>query len=277
MYNLDAAIACATNQSWLGFTTAGLMQTLYIDEDCPVTETMRRIERLCKGRGFDYRTEKDFLNNFHLSPMCGVKVDSKEHFESIEDTLADHKIAMVFIDALVAVHDKDENLNIEMRGVMRDRLRVLMRKGKVGMEVMHHVSRPHKDAPVTNALKSRGATEILNASDQACLFEQEDENLSGTLTMCRSRVLARPWPKKMKVVMLDVEDATICVSGTTGSGAGKAFETTCKIAQLGINRLSVRDAQERLQKDGLEVSIGTVQTGMLPFSRLNTRKKSASA
>lgn len=209
---LDLAIAGALEQCWMG-QQCTKFSSLIFDEDGSEVETVRRYRRLCMARECDTNDERLTLS-FSMIPAQGLKLDDKLQVQRVQDTIEAYKPDLVIFDALVAIHGREENSNNEMKFVMRDRIRALMRNTGVTVALVHHLGKASEvTAPGTGQI--RGATEIVNASDAALLAKSEDGG--HRLSMVRSKMIPKDlWPKPLEYSLTDDNDSTyICLRRMT--------------------------------------------------------------
>ena len=166
---LDLAIAGALEQCWMGQQCVKF-SSLIFDEDGSEIETVRRYKRLCAARLVAHDDPR-LKESFSMIPAQGLKLDDKLQVQRVQDTIEAYKPDLVGLDALVAIHGREENSNNEMKFVMRDRIRALMRITGVTVPLVHHLG---KSGEVSGIGQIRGATEIVNASDAALLAKSED-------------------------------------------------------------------------------------------------------
>lgn len=198
---LDLGIALASGQPWLGQPTQPA-KVLYVDEDGQIAETVRRLQRLCSGRAIE---PPQLADKLWLAPAQGFKIDSPTLYHDLASTSTRLGVDLIVIDALVAIHDSDENDNKGMGFIMRGLLRTLMRDTGAGILLIHHEGKPSENR--SGIFKARGATEIINSSDAAISCTSTKD--SHLLTTLRSRVLGRPdWPAPLSYDIIDNDSVT---------------------------------------------------------------------
>lgn len=239
---LDLAIAGALEQCWMG-QQCHRFSSLIFDEDGSEIESVRRFKRLCAARDVAANDPR-LLASFSMIPAQGLKLDDLSTVQRVQDTIGAYSPDFVIFDALVAIHGREENSNNEMKLVMRDRIRALMRNTGVTVALVHHLG---KSSEVTSGIgQIRGATEIVNASDAALLAKSEEGG--HRLSMVRSKMIPKDdWPKPLEYSLTDDADSTyICLRRMTDDqlramyAGGKTYrqlEAETGISKSRLNRI----------------------------------------
>jgi len=255
---LDLAIAIAAGRRWLGHEVekGGV---LYLDEDGQEGETKRRLKALCAARGLD---PASLQGSLYVNAPSGLQIESGDTFADVKDAALSVNATLIVVDALVAMHSRDENSSNQMKAVMRSGLRPLMRHTGAGMLIVHHAGKPSDDNRGTN--RARGSTEIINSTDAALFLSQR--KTGPRLEMIRSRVLARTlWPATLKIEVAGTEKISILAKVST------TVDTVTNLIEskglLSAN-LTQRQILDSLHEWGCQCSLGTVNKAMKVLGKI---------
>jgi hypothetical protein len=185
---------------------------------------------------------------------CGLRVDNPLHYEAIRETAIALNAELIIFDALVAIHNSEEQDNKGMAYIMRGCLRRLMRDTGAGILLLHHLSKPNDKNWGSFLHRARGASEIVNACDAALGLSAHRGGFS-ILETCRNRFIAeRDWPDKLKITLEDN-----CASTTiTAHLETKLEEVVAIIAKHKLESLTVRATYDALSTLGYKFSRATI-------------------
>ena len=240
---LDLAIALAVGDCWMGQDCA-ITRSVYFDEDGSEIESVRRYRRLCAARELK-PDDPRLVANFSMVPAQGLHLEKADIVARVCDTIEAYGAHLVIFDALVAIHGMEENSNNEMKFIMRERIRAIMRVKGVTVLLIHHLAKAN-ELSIPGTSQIRGAGEIVNASDAALLAKAKDGGHQ--LSMVRSKMIAKDkWPAALEYQLMDRDDSThIALSRLTDDQlrhmhqAGKTFrqlEQETGISRSRLNRI----------------------------------------
>lgn len=143
---LSIAKAFLTGQPlWGKFPVLEQGSVLLIDEETPRPFLKERIPRMRFDRGLP----------FYVIHFQGVKIDTDEGMEALEEALDKINPKVLIIDSFIRIHSADENKTKDMARVM-DRLRKIVNRGLTVILIAHHGK--GQDRPAEEKL--RGVSEI---------------------------------------------------------------------------------------------------------------------
>ncbi|GEM_PF-3873272 len=167
MFAFCLAKSLVTGEKFLGqFEIKKKCGVLIVDEENSKPHLRERME----GMGF---TEDMPVNFLHFQ---GVKLDKEDLFAELMCIIESSKPDFIIFDALIRMHDKDENSNSEMSKIM-GKLREIVGKTDVTVLLIHH---DRKNTDGSSKQKARGASDIIGAVDCHLSLEKQKD---GTLIL----------------------------------------------------------------------------------------------
>lgn len=248
---LDICIALASGQETIFGTKHDPIRVGIFDEDGGRRRLKRRLKALCNGRSIDYH---DILGKtLFVNPRHGIDIWNPTTFKEVHAAIETNQLQLSMVDALIAIHSLVENNNDDMKKIMRDRFVALIDATGCGFSVLHHEGKQGEVAK-TGVQRSRGATEIINSSDDA--WEITEGQTHRIVTRLRTRdLLDDEWPAPLEYHLLRTDSGMKMYPGrnTLVTALARAM------ADLKLSTtLTVRDAQSRLAEAGHKASTESV-------------------
>jgi hypothetical protein len=259
-FGLDLAISVASKTPCLDrFEVEQPGRSLvYLAEDS-LPQVRRRIAGICQHRRLDLQTLDLFVVT---SPS--LRLDSSEDQARLDATLAQLRPRLVLLDPLVRLHHIDENSAAEISALLGG-LRLLQRKHKAAIAVVHHVGKRSR-SQLGQAL--RGSTDLHAWSDSAAYLVRKRDRLELTL---EHRSAPAPDPFAIELVGDDPASAhlQVCVDDESSRSSaipepplGELLRKRLADAPEPLSRASLRrelrvnnqrlgDALLRLERDGV--------------------------
>ncbi len=162
--SLHVAISLATGGKVFGRFSTKRSVVLYVDEDSGDARLMKERLNLLKA---SETSEIEFIYR------SGVRLDDKSSVDRLVRTVEDQKAGMVILDALVSLHDQDENASGQMRRVF-DGVRRLVDAGAAVL-IVHHRRKDGFVGTGRGAQSLRGSSDILAAADGHLMLDVHGE------------------------------------------------------------------------------------------------------
>jgi hypothetical protein len=157
------AKSLVTGEKFLGkFEIKKKCKVLIVDEENSKPHLRERIEKM----GFTKDMQVCFLH------FQGIKLDDLTMYSSLMAIIDSLKPDFIIFDALIRLHDRDENSNSEMSKVM-SKLREIVGKTDATVLVIHH---DKKSSEGSAKLKARGASDIIGAVDCHLSLEKKNDD-----------------------------------------------------------------------------------------------------
>lgn len=181
--------SCIANGSdaWDTFSTTKT-NVLIVDEE----NNPRLIQDRCNKLSVD-------SEDIHLTFREGIKIDDEKWLSKLLEVLSKYKIGIVFFDALIRIHTRDENSAQEM-AVLFDAFKQIL-KLDCDVAFTHH-HRKEENSPYSRKQYSmRGSSEILAQVDSHISLDKTGGKIIVTQTKSRYAIEIEPF--RLELVSLD--------------------------------------------------------------------------
>lgn len=139
----------------------GVASVLIAEEEGPRASTRERLLAICNGMGVDPAS----LNNVHFAFHQGVKLDQKKWRERLCKKVEEVKARLLILDAIVYMHDGDENKVADMAPV-RETMHAVRSLGCTTMFLAHTDKARGEDPKADIDSQVRGSGLTTDAYDQ---------------------------------------------------------------------------------------------------------------
>ena len=213
-FALDLAIEVARGGGkWLGQFSVPAGKVLYIDQENAEPLLRYRLNKLAKTKGLGQ------LDNLSILAKSGIKLDNPVTFDEVRTLLSEEKPSVVFCDALVRFHSKEENSATEMAKFF-DLVGKLVREFKCVFFFMDHEPYPPKTNDgkmVRGAGKPRGSSEKAAFADSVLSLRKYED---GTQIIYHpySRWVASSNPFRVTIEDFDTDKTAVTYLGEVLDG-----------------------------------------------------------
>ena len=208
---IDLAVECAapTSGKWLGLFPLEKMRVMFIEQERPKAETLRRIRAVVSGKGLATEDMKD------LFVKCGtnVRINLEPSYQALRAEILKIRPALVVVDSFATFHTGDDSNNYDMQIVMERIKSLRAEAGCAFVFVEHEVKNAFSDAAMKiepSAIRMKGAVAKLAAIESALTVRRFDHSSSkvyhtkSTMVEAASSFVAR---------LTDIAKDVVVVSG----------------------------------------------------------------
>ena len=176
---MDLAIECARGGGkWVGLFPVEAAKVLYIEQERPRTETVRRLRGMERARGL---TPNDLKDRLFLQCGTTIRMNIDASFQAFRSQLQKIKPDIVIVDTFATFHTEDEKDNSAMQRVM-ERIKALRNEiGCAFIFVEHETKEAFNDADnkiAPNAIRIKGAVSKQAAIESAVSVRYFDHSSS---------------------------------------------------------------------------------------------------
>ncbi len=219
-------------------------RVLIVDEESPGSLLKERLQKAGFTKGMD-------ISFMHFQR---VKLDKDDIFDELIRVIKDLKPSLVIFDALIRLHNKEEN-STEMAIIM-ERLRDIVNLGTTVI-VIHH----HRKGSGTNKESVRGSSDILGGVDMCLSLEDKD----GYLILSSQKTRSEPIePFKLKLIT-ENDSLAFKYEGKQPSDDQLTVKEIAKILQ-NESKLGVEEILKALKKGTPAIGVGKVRDILKKYS-----------
>ncbi len=149
------------NELWKNKSEVPL-KCLFVEEEGSVSDIANRIRQSLAGMDVD--------PNLFWAFRMGVRLDTGENLDLIEEFIDYNKINVLLFDPLQRLHSCDENSSSEMSAVWTNIVKLQLRFPKLAIIIIHHFTKSSNIANRWNAL--RGTSRLAGEFDFGFFLEQ---------------------------------------------------------------------------------------------------------
>jgi RecA-family ATPase len=167
--SLYLALCIATGKDTFLYRTKKKGKVLWIDEEMGIIGLKHKVEQLAKGLNI----KSDDLNeSFFYTSMMGLKLDTPEGVETLNQYILLKEINIIFVDSMSKVINGDENKTQDMSKFLHN-LRMISDEFGIAFVFMHHT---RKEIGRKDINSMRGSTEFANQVDYLFSLEKVGQN-----------------------------------------------------------------------------------------------------
>lgn len=159
MVLLDLAIALASGQKFLRcIDVSGSYRVMIVDEENNQRLCRRRLQQFLAGAGLKNGNLAELPLMYFADNFLNLDDDkvSRRFRREVEAFRPD----WILLDSLIRFHRRNENDNTEMAAFYAERLKPIAREYQCGLGILHHLSKPNKEASQQMAHRLRGASDL---------------------------------------------------------------------------------------------------------------------
>ena len=207
---------------WGKFPVLETGSVLLIDEETPRPFLKERVSRMRFDLGLP----------FPVIHFQGVKIDTEEGVEALEEALDKVNPKVLIIDSFIRIHNLDENKTKDMARVM-DRLRKIVNRGVIVLLIAHHGK--GQDRPAEEKL--RGVSEIPAGIDVEFSVVDKSDGEAGVKVVEFKSVKTRTIPVeaillKMTFPSNPEEEITVEYQGTQAGDTREEIKNILKEKEI---------------------------------------------
>jgi hypothetical protein len=255
----DLAIALASGTPWMArVPVTRKYRVLYVDEEMPIRLARLRVRQLLVGREMTWPEGLTYAvrNNANLDDPAGLAW--------LENEMRETKPEVLFLDALVRFHMRDENSNSEMADFFRTKIRHVAEKHRCSAILVDHMGKPSKDRKDPGH-RIRGASEKPSFADTVWTVGGDRDVAERRITHEKARYDEKSSPMVTKWEQSeDKSSATLTAQdekptaertalrmlAVTGAGGCLQADIVEQAREEGVDDRSTRKVLERLFAQG---------------------------